>query len=71
MNIEICLDDSLCERPPTCKKCLQVCPMSVFRSYPITDWKVLPFWTNLCTGCNLCVEACPKGAITMKVEEET
>jgi len=81
-KFKISIDYTKCIAPPKCRKCLQVCHLNVFRAFPpIPDrkgfsekwfldpekkWRVYPYWTFMCIGCNKCVDLCPVKAI--KVE---
>lgn len=72
-KVKIKIDYSKCTQPEECRKCLNVCEPAVFNlvflDKEYTDpkiWKVVPVFTQLCNGCNLCVEICPKKAIFVK-----
>lgn len=55
INTESCDDD--------CRICVETCPLDIFR----TDGGVTVVEENEdeCTFCNLCIERCPKHAITI------
>jgi NAD-dependent dihydropyrimidine dehydrogenase PreA subunit len=42
--------------------CLEVCPEDVFE---VVNGVIKVVREESCTGCNLCVENCPQGAITV------
>ncbi|MGQ9573118.1 MAG: 4Fe-4S dicluster domain-containing protein [Dehalococcoidia bacterium] len=74
--IQISWDDKKCALPQDCRKCLDTCPQGVFMIYPrdgrkpgkATDnWAIAPLFISLCTGCNICEETCPEGAIAVSV----
>ncbi len=86
-GVEITINRKKCNYsmydPLGCKKCLQLCPVSVFASRPIekrdftippkeridpTKWLLLPTWADWCNGCGACVKECPKGAIKIQLE---
>ncbi|MFH1032659.1 MAG: 4Fe-4S dicluster domain-containing protein [Chloroflexota bacterium] len=69
--------------PKGCKKCLQVCGSAVFATRPNktrdfsipkeqredpTVWVLLTPWQDYCNGCGDCIEACPHGAISIKID---
>jgi NAD-dependent dihydropyrimidine dehydrogenase PreA subunit len=71
--MDISIDQSRCQEPEKCGRCLQVCSPQVFVIHPLeTDavipnrWMITPIWTGLCIGCNACVEECPRQAITIE-----
>ncbi|MFX0014814.1 MAG: 4Fe-4S binding protein [Candidatus Hermodarchaeota archaeon] len=33
--------------------------------YDPKDWKIVPVFPSLCINCKLCVDQCPKGAISI------
>ena len=74
--VEIEIDHQECTPPPECAKCLQSCPQGVFMNYPrdrrtpggnAGDWVVVPVQMTLCTGCRICEDVCPHGAVTVTV----
>ena len=78
--VRIDFDESKCKSPRECSKCLQFCPAGVFMTYPMSarkpgkkaeDWVVKPVLARLCTGCLVCEQACPDGAIKITVGQET
>jgi NAD-dependent dihydropyrimidine dehydrogenase PreA subunit len=62
-----------CGKPQDCGKCLQVCPHAVFTMIAIDrqpgklteKYDLLPSLESFCIMCNLCVENCPKNALTV------
>jgi NAD-dependent dihydropyrimidine dehydrogenase PreA subunit len=74
--IELTWDDKKCTSPNECRRCLDVCPQGVFGIYArdgrkpgkaASNWAIAPIYPNLCTGCEICDETCPEGAITVSV----
>jgi NAD-dependent dihydropyrimidine dehydrogenase PreA subunit len=74
--IELTWDDKKCTSPNECRRCLDVCPQGVFGIYArdgrkpgkaAGNWAIAPMYLNLCTGCDICDETCPEGAITVGV----
>ena len=76
-KVKIKVDYKICDNPRDCVKCLNVCAPAVF-TFPFRDkdhhdpqeWFISPTFPQLCTNCNLCVEVCPKNAITIKVKKK-
>lgn len=73
-------DESKCKSPRECNKCLQVCPVGVFMTYPMTarkpgnkagGWVIKPIFARLCTGCMVCEQVCPMDAIKVTIGQET
>ena len=75
---KIKIDDSRCVTPFDCKKCLQICPQSVFEVRAMkairgeeTDkkepgaYRLTAYWRDKCTGCGECVDVCPVSALEM------
>ncbi len=72
------IDHQKCEVPFLCKKCLLICPQSVFEVRPVknerlreTDprepgtYQVGTGPRFKCTGCNECMDVCPVDAIAI------
>jgi formate hydrogenlyase subunit 6/NADH:ubiquinone oxidoreductase subunit I len=79
---QVKIDRAKCTVPYLCKKCLQICPMLVFdvdrapererrleEMDPRVDGNFILWATRYdkCTACNLCIEACPVGALTLDI----
>jgi ferredoxin len=79
---KITIDLEKCTVPFLCKKCLQICPEAVFHVArvmskekrleemdPRVDGNYVLFANrrDKCTVCNLCIDVCPVGAITIEV----
>jgi len=82
---KITIDHEKCTIPFQCKKCLQICPELVFRVQrdmkqekrleemdPRIDgtYKLSVARRDKCTTCNLCIDVCPVGAISIEVPEQ-
>ncbi|HEY90760.1 MAG TPA: 4Fe-4S dicluster domain-containing protein [Dehalococcoidia bacterium] len=78
----ITIDHEKCTIPFMCKKCLQVCPEVVFHVTRVMpkekrleemDPRVDGNYVlgiarrDKCTGCNLCIDICPVGAIKIEI----
>ena len=77
------IDYGKCQTPFECKKCLMVCPTSVFsveaikvEKFKETDPKepggymLLPLYRDRCIGCMDCVQVCPQDALVVSFPEE-
>ena len=73
------INHDLCTTPLLCKKCLQICPLTVFFvgaakfvKFEVNDpsvpgmHKVVPMYKDKCTLCMKCVDICPLGAIDVQ-----
>ena len=76
------IDRNKCTVPFLCKKCIQICPTAVFNvqrvmsrekrleemdprvdgNYTLDAWRL-----DKCTGCNMCVDVCPVGALKVTI----
>lgn len=72
--IEISWDDKKCTSPEACRRCLDECSQGVFGIYPREPrtpgkaagaWAIGSLFPTLCTGCAVCEEFCPEGALTV------
>lgn len=60
VHLDACLNRERPKGGKKCKLCQEVCPVEDTVSY---DRKGLPSMADHCTGCGVCVEQCPTGAI--------
>lgn len=59
------------ENPLDCALCLRSCPEGVFFTYPLKRehgrvcdvYELVVAFKSRCTGCGVCVEACPRNAL--------
>lgn len=68
-----------CEDPLKCRKCLVICPTSVFivggtmtykfKETPSKEFKVYGRYYDRCTGCMECVKICPEKAIEVNIND--
>ena len=75
---KIKIDYSKCTQPEDCRICLQVCPPGVFNLiftdkdyHQPKDWKIIAVFPVLCMNspkCTLCIDNCPKQAISIKLK---
>ena len=81
---KITIDLEKCTVPFLCKKCLQICPETVFHvgrvmskekrleeMDPRIDGNYVLFASrrDKCTGCNMCIDVCPADAIKIEIPE--
>lgn len=76
--VTISINYEKCQDAYACRKCVTACPLAVLGLTPLEDrlrmekpqeprlWKVVPVFTELCTGCSKCCVVCPQGAIGIK-----
>ena len=69
------VDYDKCTSPEDCKICLNACqPVVLILTFTDKDyhdpkdWKIVPAFPSFCIKCNLCVEQCPKNAISVTVQ---
>lgn len=62
IKVEINTDG--CEGIKACGKCVQVCPVNIFEKKDNSP-RVVEKNEDECTLCNLCIEACKPGVITI------
>lgn len=76
----IAVDDNKCQDPLVCRKCLLACPSRILglgtnvgpRKYQETDpshFVVRGVRYQLCTMCMKCVDACPRDAIRITLDQ--
>lgn len=69
MFVQIEIDYNKCKNVKNCKICEDVCPVEIFKFEKLdNNRKISVVEENIdeCTFCNLCLEKCPQGAITIK-----
>ncbi|NVM27240.1 MAG: 4Fe-4S binding protein [Candidatus Helarchaeota archaeon] len=77
-RVKIRYDESQCQGVQSCKKCLEVCPQSVFAMIPINNekfkiadesggYELWIVYETSCIACNLCVDACPPKALSIEI----
>ena len=79
---KISIDQTKCTVPFLCKKCIQACPMAVFKVTRVMDrekrleemdprvdgnYVLSAPRRDKCTVCNICLDLCPAGAIKIEV----
>ncbi|OGP60004.1 MAG: hypothetical protein A2V67_00880 [Deltaproteobacteria bacterium RBG_13_61_14] len=72
---KITVDYGKCTDPLSCTFCMNHCPYSVFivgetrvykfRETPLEEFRVYGRYYDRCDGCNVCVQGCPKQAISV------
>jgi formate hydrogenlyase subunit 6/NADH:ubiquinone oxidoreductase subunit I len=72
--INVKVDVKKCGNSLICRKCLEICPIGVFLTYPAVkrkpgkkaeNWIVIPALASHCVGCKECVNICPQKAISL------
>ena len=72
--IGITWDEKKCTSPQECRYCLDTCPQALLAIYPrngrkrgvaTENWAIAALYLSLCTGCGVCEEACPEGALAV------
>ncbi|TXT65560.1 MAG: hypothetical protein BAJALOKI3v1_90003 [Promethearchaeota archaeon] len=72
---KIQIDYQKCIQPEECRKCVQICPPSVFNItfrdedyHNPNDWIIDPVFPQLCKGfdCSKCLEICLTQAISIE-----
>jgi len=69
MFVKIEIDNNKCKNMKDCKICEDVCPVEIFKfEKSDNNGKISIVQENEdeCIFCNLCLEKCPQGAITIK-----
>ncbi len=69
MFVQIEIDYNKCKNVKNCKICEDVCPVEIFKfEKSDNNRKISVVEENIdeCIFCNLCLEKCPQGAITIK-----
>ena len=62
---DICVNETRPDAPKPCDKCEQICLVPEAVSFD--EWN-LPVFAEHCTGCGLCVEACPTFPPAIQIE---
>ncbi|HIP15691.1 MAG TPA: 4Fe-4S dicluster domain-containing protein [Methanothermococcus okinawensis] len=61
----VTIDYQICKGAKECGECYNNCPMEVFT---IEGDKVVVAKEEECTGCGVCEDVCPTGAVKVKFE---
>lgn len=75
-SVRVQLDKSKCVGPFECGECLEKCPAAAFVTFPksrergnVCDHWEIAVDSIFCWGCGVCIDICPKNAITIKALE--
>jgi NAD-dependent dihydropyrimidine dehydrogenase PreA subunit len=64
MFIDVKLDPAAAKDPALAKKLAEVCPVNIFAAEP-AGVRIVEANLDECTLCDLCLQAAPKGAVTI------
>lgn len=65
--IEVNIDESACASQPTCRECVQSCPVDILAREPSERVaRVIEENVDECILCDLCSVRCPVEAVTVK-----
>jgi len=64
MFIDVKVDPAAAKDPALAKKLAEVCPVNIFAAEP-TGVRIVEENLDECTLCDLCIQAAPKGAVTI------
>jgi len=68
--VKITIDGETCIGSEVCGKCVDVCPVSIFK--PHTGVPIIaPEYEDECILCNVCLESCEPSAISIQKLYET
>lgn len=57
-----------------CGQCLHICPTGVFMNVPVgkyvphnppKEYKIVPYFQDVCNKCGACKTVCPRGCIEL------
>ena len=64
--IEVSIDEAACASRPTCRECVQSCPVDILEREPGERVaRVIDENVDECILCDLCVVRCPVEAVTV------
>jgi NAD-dependent dihydropyrimidine dehydrogenase PreA subunit len=70
MFVQIEIDHNKCKNAKNCKICEDVCPVEIFKFKKLEEnnerISIIEENEDECIFCNLCLEKCPQGAISIK-----
>ncbi len=69
MFVKVEINNNKCKKVKNCKICEEVCPIEIFRYKKLNNNRIISVIEeneDECIFCNLCLEKCPQGAITIK-----
>lgn len=63
MFIRVHVSPEAASQPELVKKLVEVCPVDIFAQGPQGSLQIVEENLDECTLCDLCVQACPQGAV--------
>lgn len=63
--IQVQLNKEKCRGIKQCRRCIEICPVDIFRENK-RELTIDGESEDECILCNLCLEKCPQGALTIK-----
>lgn len=70
MFVKVEINNNKCKKVKNCKICEEVCPVEIFKFEKLEEnngiISVIEENEDECIFCNLCLEKCPQGAISIK-----
>ena len=72
MFIRLEVAPQVASQPDLVKKLVEVCPVDIFAQSPDQTLRIVEENLDECVLCDLCVQACPEGAVrVVKLYEES
>ncbi|MBI5167413.1 MAG: 4Fe-4S dicluster domain-containing protein [candidate division NC10 bacterium] len=63
--IQVVIDEARCQVGQPCTECVKLCPVNIFVAQG-NGIRIMSEAEDECTLCDLCLEACPAEAITIR-----